>query len=128
MWIIFLFFLLIESPSLAQDTGCWNIFRGNERLTGSVSGNLPDSPKLLWTYSAGSMIKSSPVACQGKIIVTATDGHVICLNTAGKEIWKFKTSNSIEASALILENQVIIGNLEGILYALNLTSGKKNWE
>jgi outer membrane protein assembly factor BamB len=46
----------------------------------------------------------------------------------GKQVWQYKTSNSIEASALILENQVIIGNLEGILYSLDLKTGKKNWE
>ncbi len=111
----------------AQEPGCWNIFRGNQRLTGSVSANLPDKPELLWTFSTGSMIKSAPVVCRNRVVVGSTNGTVYCLDMSGKEIWQFKTSNSIEASALILNNRVYIGNLEGTLYSLDLESGKEIW-
>jgi eukaryotic-like serine/threonine-protein kinase len=120
--------LLLQMTSNAQDSGCWPIFRGNQRLTGSVSALLPDKPRLSWTFSAGSMIKSSPVACDNKIVVCASDGTIYCLDMNGKKLWQFKTSNSIEASPLILDSKIYIGNLDGTLYALELSSGKKIWE
>ncbi len=124
--LLFLFFLV--KSGTGQNSGCWNIFRGNQRLTGSISGNIPDKPKLLWSFPTGSMIKSSPVVCQDKIIAGSTNGTVYCLDMNGKLLWQFKSSNSIESSALILENRVYLGNLEGILYALDLKSGNKIWE
>jgi eukaryotic-like serine/threonine-protein kinase len=47
---------------------------------------------------------------------------------SGKLLWKFETGNAIEAPALLLNNVVYIGNLDGLLYALDLNSGKKLWE
>ena len=126
--LVFVGLLFFHFPSLAQEPGCWPIFRGNQRLTGSISAILPDKPALKWTFNAGSMIKSSPVACDNSIVVTSTDGTVYCLDLNGKKKWQFKTSNSIEASALILENRIYVGNLDGTLYSLDLQTGQKIWE
>jgi outer membrane protein assembly factor BamB len=127
-YILVFSLVILLSSAYGQDQGCWNIFRGNQRLSGSMSGNLPDQPKLLWSFSTGNMIKSSPVVCDDKIVIGSTSGIVWCLNTEGKPLWQFKTSNSIEAPALILDGKVYIGNLEGILYAIDLKSGSKVWE
>jgi eukaryotic-like serine/threonine-protein kinase len=120
--------LLLPMTSYAQEPGCWPVFRGNQRLTGSVSAVLPDKPGLIWSFSTGSMIKSSPVACNDRIVVSSSDGTVYCLDLQGNKLWQFKTSNSIEASPLILGNRIYIGNLDGTLYALDLLSGKIIWE
>lgn len=112
----------------AQTTDSWPIFRGNQQLTGVSKIELPDQPKLLWTFRTGDNIKSAPVVDQGKVVIGSTDGVVYCLDTNGKLLWKFETSNAIEAPALIHKNTVYIGNLGGNLYALDLTTGAKKWE
>lgn len=123
--------LLMEAfipEAIAQERGCWGIFRGNQRLTGSLSANLPEKPRLLWNYSTGSVIKSSPVVCDNRIVAGSTNGAVYCLDMNGKLLWQFKTTNGFEAPALLLDGKVYIGNLDGTLYALDLKTGKKVWE
>jgi eukaryotic-like serine/threonine-protein kinase len=112
----------------AQSTISWPIFRGNQQLTGVSKTELPDQPKLLWTFQTGDNIKSAPVVDQGKVVIGSTDGVVYCLDTTGKLLWKYETSNAIEAPALIHKNTVYIGNLDGNFYALDLNTGAKKWE
>ncbi|HOI49698.1 MAG TPA: PQQ-binding-like beta-propeller repeat protein, partial [Prolixibacteraceae bacterium] len=126
--LIFVVYFFWQVSAAAQETGCWNIFRGNQHLTGLSQVECPAQPKLLWTFETGDMIKSSPVVCSNKMVVTSTNGTVYCLSMDGKLLWKFETPNSIEASALILDNRVYVGNLDGTFYALDLGSGKKLWE
>ena len=101
--IIFLFFGI---ETFAQPTDSWTIFRGDQNLKGVSKTSLPDSPKLLWTFTSGDNIKSSPVIDKGKVVIGSTDGFVYCLDLKGKLLWKFETGNAIEAPALIHENMV----------------------
>src|SRR5690606_40007659 len=94
----------------AQSADSWPIFRGNQQLTGISKTELPNQPKLLWTFQTGDNIKSAPVVDQGKVVIGSTDGVVYCLDINGKLLWKFETSNTIEAPALIHKNTVYIGN------------------
>jgi outer membrane protein assembly factor BamB len=112
----------------AQSTDSWPIFRGGQQLNGVSKTELPDQPKLLWTFQTGDNIKSAPVVDQGKVVIGSTDGVVYCIDLEGKLLWKFETPNTIEAPALIHNNTVYIGNLDGTLYALDLNTGAKKWE
>jgi len=118
---------LLVSPSYSQKAACWNVFRGDQALTGTTLFELPAQPEVLWTYKTEAEIKSSPVSCNNKIVIGSGDGFVYCLDLTGKLIWKFDSENTIEAPALILENSVYIGNLDGSLFSLNLNTGHKNW-
>ncbi len=121
-------FLFSVFSAGAQEPGCWGIFRGNQRLTGSASASLPEKPELLWTFETKSMIKSSPVVCHDRIVTGVADGAVYCLDTKGRQIWKKTTSNGVEASALIFEKRVYIGNLDGTFYCLDLENGNELWQ
>ncbi len=112
----------------SQGQTSWPVFRGNQQLTGVSSSAFPGEPELLWTFDTGDVLKSAPVAANGKIVIGSTNGMVYCLDTGGRKVWEYATSNSIEAPALILENTVYIGNLDGQLLALDLHSGKMKWE
>jgi outer membrane protein assembly factor BamB len=111
----------------SQKTTCWNLFRGDQALTGTTVFEFPAKPEILWTFKTDDEIKSSPVSCNNKIIAGSGDGYVYCLDLTGKLIWKFNSGNTIEAPALILEGNVYIGNLEGSLFSLDLNTGNKNW-
>ena len=112
----------------SQPFDSWPIFRGDQNLKGVSKTTIPNTPKLLWSFTTGDNIKSAPVVDKNKVVIGSTDGFVYCLDLTGKLIWKFETGNSIEAPALVLENTVYIGNLDGTLYALDLNTGKKLWD
>jgi outer membrane protein assembly factor BamB len=77
---------------------CWNNFRGNQNLTGKTDVEIPAKPKLLWNFKTGDNIKSSPVVCNGKIVVGSTDGTIYCLDLKGKLLWN-SNRKLIEAPA-----------------------------
>lgn len=120
--------LAFQMQGFAQKEGCWNVFRGNQALTGTTLFELPSNPEILWTYKIDDEIKSSPVSCSNKIIIGSGDGYVYCFDLAGKLVWKFNSGNTIEAPAIILEGNVFVGNLGGSLFSLNLNTGRMNWE
>jgi outer membrane protein assembly factor BamB len=119
---------ILAGQSDAQKTACWNLFRGDQALTGTTVFDFPAKPEILWTFKIDDEIKSSPVSCYNKIIIGAGDGYVYCLDLDGKLIWKFNSGNTIEAPALILEGNVYIGNLGGSLFSMDLNTGHENWE
>ena len=125
---ILLLWIITTGSSYSQKAVCWNMFRGDQALTGTTVFDFPAKPEILWTFKIDDEIKSSPVSCNNKIITGAGDGYVYCLDLNGKLIWKFNSGNTIEAPALILEDNVYVGNLDGSLFSLNLNTGHKNWE
>lgn len=128
-YILFIFIVAFCTGSVqAQQNNNWNIFRGNQALTGYTNMIIPSDPDILWSYKTEAEIKASPVIKNNKIIIGSTDGSVYCINTVGKLIWKVNTGNAIEASALILNNRVYVGNLSGTLFCLDLNNGSKIWE
>ena len=84
--ILSLLVALIITELSAQTTNCWNNFRGNQSLTGTTNVNIPENPKLLWSFQTGDNIKSAPVICDSKIVVASTNGTVFCLDLKGKLI------------------------------------------
>ncbi|MEZ5072362.1 MAG: PQQ-binding-like beta-propeller repeat protein [Bacteroidales bacterium] len=111
----------------AQDKTCWGNFRGNAQLQGVSPAALPQSPKLLWNFNAADAIKAAPVACGSTIVVGTSRGSIVAINADGTLKWKMVTENSIEAPALIRNGIVYLGNLEGVLYAIDLESGQVKW-
>lgn len=118
---------VLGSPVYSQKEYSWNMFRGDQALTGTTVSEFPAKPEVIWTYKTDDEIKSSPVSSGDKIITGSGDGYVYCLDLNGKLVWKFDSGNGIEAPALILEANVYVGNLDGSLYSLNLNTGRQNW-
>lgn len=127
--LVFVVLMLLAATRIgAQESQCWNIFRGDQALSGQSKLELPKNPELLWSYQAGDEIRSSPVSCDNLIVTGAGNGFVYCLNEKGELQWKFETGNMIEAPALILHGIVYIGNMDGALYAIDLHTGKEVWK
>ena len=70
---------------------------------------------------------AAPVVCKGIIVVGTIKGHLYGINPDGTLKWKIVTENSIEASALIVNDVVYVGNLDGIVYAVDLETGNIKW-
>ena len=116
--------LTISFISYAQNKTCWPSFRGNQSLTGFTNIQLPKSLKLLWSFKAGDVIKSSPVICGKNIYIGSNDGYRYSISEKGQLNWKFNCESSLEASPLFLNGIIYIGTLEGNLYAIDSKTGK----
>jgi len=120
--------LTISFTGISQNKTCWPSFRGNQALTGYTNIQLPKSFKLLWSFKAGSAIKSSPVICGENIYIGSNDGYLYSITKEGKLNWKYNCETSVEASPLYLNGIIYVGSLEGNLYAIDSKSGKLKWK
>jgi len=106
----------------------WPIFRGDQNLSGVAAVQLPDNMNLLWSFTTGAAIISSPVIGYGNVYVGSTDGKVYAIGLRnGKKIWEFDTDDDIEASPLLLDHTLYIGNLNGNFFSLDAQTGRIGW-
>jgi outer membrane protein assembly factor BamB len=114
-------------PAKAQSGDCWGNFRGNNRLNGVSLATIPAKPEMLWNFNTQGSIMAAPVACKGIIVVGTTRGALYGINADGTLRWKIMAENSIESPALILNDRVYAGDLDGMVYALDLNTGAILW-
>lgn len=107
----------------------WPLFRGDPELTGTSAAQLPDRPKLIWTFKTGESVESSPVIAHGKVIFGCRDGNVYALRLRdGKLLWKFASGCAVESPPLIAGDKIYIGNLAGDFFQLSLNDGTVYWK
>ncbi|MGE5394527.1 MAG: PQQ-binding-like beta-propeller repeat protein, partial [Candidatus Saccharibacteria bacterium] len=81
--------LLLIAQTYITSAQTWQIFRGNQQLTGSVSASIPEKPKLLASFQTKDDIKASPVIAGQTIFCGSTDGSMYAIGFDGKLKWKF---------------------------------------
>lgn len=78
--------------------------------------------------------ESSPLLYDKRLYVTSLNGNLYCLNPAnGDEFWKFETGSEdekkpIRSSPATDSGVVVFGCDDGILYAVERSSGKLRWK
>ena len=115
---------LTSSPSDVPSS--WPMFHANTKRTGQSSFVGPSSCRILWKYTTGYIIFSSPtIGSDGTIYFGSSDYNVYALNgKTGDLIWNFKTDEIIESSPAIgSDGAVYVGSYDYNVYALNGT----NW-
>jgi outer membrane protein assembly factor BamB len=120
----------LPAASQAQPSASeWRQFRGNPRLTGVSSSVPPDTLKVLWSYSAGDAILSSPTVADGVVYVGVGNGDLIAVDLgSGKQRWKYATKSFVdESSPAIGAGAVYVGDLDGIVHAVSVRDGKALW-
>ena len=86
------------------------------------------APKVLWNYTAGGTVESSPAVVGGVVYIGSDDGNLYALQASnGQKIWNYTTGSYIESSPCIANGVVYIGSDDGNLYAINATTGQKIW-
>ena len=83
---------------------------------------------LIWTFTAGGSIESSPIFWSNRIYVGSNDGKLYALNAAtGAHIWNYTTGGPVRSSPAVNEfGQPIFGSDDGRIYALNW-AGAQMW-
>jgi outer membrane protein assembly factor BamB len=125
-------------------SGDWPMFHANPSHTGVGSGNPVLTPTLLWNYTTGFQVESSPAVVNGVVYIGSDDGNVYALNAAnGDKIWNYTTGsppeiqipggappipqNGVATSPAVVDGIVYVGALDYNVYALNAANGDKIW-
>jgi outer membrane protein assembly factor BamB len=131
---LLLVFTVTTASAIGGDensAGRWNQFRGNPRLTGVASSQLPEELKLLWTYEAGEAVESSAAVVDGVVYVASSyPGELVALNLEdGTVRWKYPVGEEGfgESSPAVGGGVVYIGDLAGVLHAVSADSGEALW-
>jgi outer membrane protein assembly factor BamB len=103
-------------------------FRYNPKHTGESLYIGPQEPNLMWTYSTGSFITSTPaVDKNGKIYFGNHKGIVNCLSSTGEIVWTYQTGDMIASSpTLDTDGTIYIGSMDNKFYAFN-SDGTLKW-
>jgi outer membrane protein assembly factor BamB len=118
-------------PFAAAD---WPMFHGGPSHNGGGTGSPVLAPTLLWNYTTGGGVYSSPAIVGGVVYIGSEDGNVYALNAAnGLRIWNYSTGGDVESSPAVINGVVYIGSevpdgsngYVGDVYALNAANGSK---
>ena len=139
IWLLIALVSLILIPSYCMSvalgsnagssSGGWTMFRQDPNHGGYTADNSSsNSAKLLWDYTAGRMVQSSPAVAYGCVFVGSRDSQVYCLNaSSGELIWKYAVRFEVWSSPAIYGLNVYVGADDGYLYCLNIMTGKPLW-
>jgi len=83
---------------------------------------------VVWSFTTGAYVDSSPAAADGVVYVGSQDENVYALNAAtGAKIWSFRTGGGVVPSAAVADGMVYVGSDDRNVYALNAATGAKIW-
>ncbi len=118
-----------QGTQVASDTVDWSMFRRDLNHSSYTAGtNTTNSSKLLWNYTTGLSVFSSPAVVDGCVFVGSADGHIYCLNSStGGEIWFFPTGGQVRSSPAVCDGRLVVGSDDGWVYCLNSSTGLPLW-
>ena len=127
--IAVLFAGAVAAPAAAQyDT---MQFHYNAQHTGDyspVAGSNVSNGKLVWNYTTGGDVWSSPAVANGTVYVGSYDNNTYALNaTTGTKLWNYTTGDNVESSPAVINGTVYVGSNDGNVYALSAATGAKVW-
>lgn len=102
--------------------------RGNVYAINATNGNI------LWNYTTGATVGSSPAVVDGIVYVSSNDGSVYALNANnGTKLWNYTINSAVNntivstSSPAVVNGVVYVGSTNESVYALNAANGKKIW-
>ncbi len=107
----------------------WPMWGHDLNHTGYSTSPAPDTNNIIWTYTTGSIVLSSPAVADGKVYVGSHDNNVYCLNAStGVHIWNYATGNSVSTSSpAVADGKVYVGSYDYNVYCLNASTGAYIW-
>ena len=116
----------IQTVESDGDTGDadWSMFRHDLTHTGTSPSTGPDTNNIMWSYTTGSYIDSSPAIVNGKVYIGSWDNNIYCLNAdTGASIWNYTTGSYIYSSSLVVaDGKVYVGSDDNNLYCFGSLS------
>jgi outer membrane protein assembly factor BamB len=86
---------------------------------------------LLWNYTTGGVVSSSPAVVNGIVYIGSQDHNLYALNAStGALLWKYNTTEPydwVSSSPAVVNGVVYIGGLKNKVHALNESTGTPLW-
>jgi len=112
----------------ARGKSAWPTYHGAYSLTGVADTALPERPKRLWRFKAGSPVDETPIFAEGRIYFTTTGGRIFALDLHGRKVWKTEIiKDAFSAPPMWADGAVIVGSRSGRLHAFDAATGKVKW-
>jgi outer membrane protein assembly factor BamB len=93
-----------DGRSSSDDTDWWPMFRHDLEHSGYSTSKAPDTNNVLWNYTTGYWVYSSPAVADGKVYIGSADYNVYCLDAdTGVYIWNLRlhTARSMLAQQMV---------------------------
>jgi outer membrane protein assembly factor BamB len=123
--------VLVQNPGYfgsARGSARWPMFHHGLTHTGYSTSTAPNTNQILWSYTTGGYVDSSPAVADGKVYVGSRDNRTYALNaTNGAYIWSYTTGWRVESSPAVADGKVYVGSWDSNVYALNATNGAYIW-
>jgi outer membrane protein assembly factor BamB len=123
--------LILSSVSVGED---WPMLGYDIHSTGYTLESAPDVCNLVWYYTTGARVLSSPVVVNGILYIGSEDFHLYALNSFnGSLVWKFYTGvgYDIDSTPTVYNDIVYFGtsrsSSENKIYALDANDGSHIW-
>jgi outer membrane protein assembly factor BamB len=138
MFPFFISFVLLslctvpEIPNVRADssTSDWPMFRHDLNHTGYTDGNgSSDSFRVLWNFTAGAEVWSSPSVVDGHVFVGCRDGNILCLMAStGLGLWGYQIGSVVEySSPAVADGYVYICSFDGYINCVDVVYGMPMW-
>ena len=83
---------------------------------------------VLWSFSTGAPLRTSPIVTAKKVVAVNQDGRAVALDVRnGREIWTQTLPGAPGGSPAIDEKRVIVPLVSGQLVGLSLATGDAEW-
>lgn len=116
--------LLATSAASAQTA----MFRGGPEHHGVYASPAPGLSQLVWKFTTGGRVLSSPVVAGDAVYVGSADGHLYALGRSdGAVKWKFATRGPVHSSPAVHNGMVIASSIDGNVYAVDANTGQQRW-
>ncbi|MEZ5141470.1 MAG: PQQ-binding-like beta-propeller repeat protein [Acidimicrobiales bacterium] len=116
-------------PIALDPASPWPKMRGDARQQGRSPVSAVDPGTEPWRVATGKGIFSTPVIdAAGTVYIGSADQRFRAIAADGTVRWELETGEIIDSAALLDdEGRVIFGSGDGVLYALDRTSGSVRW-
>ncbi len=105
----------------------WPTLQANSQRTGYTESSGPKDNQTYWRFQTGGPIMSSPVAVEGMVFFSSTDGYLYSVNgTTGKEVWATWIGSDVSSPSVAL-GKVFLTSKSGTAFAFNMNSGLQVW-
>jgi eukaryotic-like serine/threonine-protein kinase len=122
--------LFLSVTDMPSDAKAWK-FRSDIYNTGVYDNvGIPPDGTLLWNYTTGDGVSSSPVIVNGVIYVGSRDHNLYAINAAtGDRIWNFTDfdNNWVSSTPAVADGVVYFGGYRNKVYALDAGTGALIW-
>jgi outer membrane protein assembly factor BamB len=123
-------FISAASGSNTSSSADWTMFRQDPSHNGLITANSStNSAKVLWNYTTGRMVQSSPAIVDGCVFIGSRDSQIFCFNASnGEPIWKCSFRSEVWSTPAVYNGYVYVGADDGFVYCLNATNGTIFWK